>query len=1080
MSIDKIKKLLKQRILIFDGAMGTEIDRIYHLQNKTPTNPKDLLNIYDYQLIKSIHLSYIDAGADFIETNSFNSNDIVLSEYNLNDKIEDLNKTAVLIAKDAIKTSKKDVFIAGSVGPLNISLTLGSKYSFDDIKKAYRKQVELLLKYGADLIIFETAHDIINLKAGLVGVCELLSRYDNLPVIASVTVDKNGFMLSGHNIKSSYYNISHFDLIAFGINCSTGPNDMELTLKNLSEISDKPVFIMPNADIPDENGNYNLKPEIFSTTIKNYADKGYINIAGGCCGTNPQHIKLLSDRLKELKPRVLKENKKFVLSHKISISEDEIEMPYLCAERLNTLGSKKFKRLVEEKNINEIISISKLQIEKGAHVLDISFINPERNEIDDLFSFLPVISNSVTIPLMIDSTDTNIFENALKLTGAALILNSVNFENGNEKPLKAVELNKKYGALIVCGLIDEKKELAYRFEDKINIAKRAFDFFIKHNIPKERLIFDPLTFSIALTDYEKSAIDTINTVKWIKENLGVKTILGISNVSFGLTPLARKYLNSVFLNLAIKFGLDLAIVNITEQIPYAFIDDKIKDLCTKIIEGDKSKINDLISLTNNTKIEKKDDVDLNLKEMIIKGINTNLEKKISDLLKEKKPIDIINDIAVSAMQEVGKLFADGKLIITDVLSSASVMQQTIDILKPYMGKDEFKRGRVLLATVKGDVHNIGKNLVSIIFESNGFEVIDLGVKVESEIIVKNAKKIKPDVIGLSGLLSKSTEYMLEVAKLLKEEDIRSTLIVGGAAVTEKLVNEKIKKVYPHSIYAKDAVDGLNKIIDNNRDINKNKNSILNFETNNDRYDTKNLTPDFVPDCNDFNRHIIKDFDLNILFENIDYDLLYLRFFNLKKSQIDKIKEMNNEILKLKDEIIKEKYIKVNAIYQIFKSNSQDNEIILFDKDNREITRIKTNKTAKGLSLSNFILPLKTGRKDLVALTVASSFINEENIYRLINKNEFKKLYMINSISIMLSQAMTEVLNDKIKEKLSIINQKSISYSPGYPSIDISINKDIFDILKANEIGTNITQSFMLEPESSVQSIVLHNPKAFYI
>ncbi|MEF3279375.1 MAG: homocysteine S-methyltransferase family protein [Elusimicrobiota bacterium] len=807
--INEIKNLMKEKILIFDGAMGTEINKRFY---KNDLLPNDFLNLSNPQLIETIHLDYIKSGCDFIETNTFNSNPISLSDFNKENQTVELNKKAVEVAKSAIKKSGKKVFIAGSSGPLNISLSLGSKYSFDEVKKAYIKQAEVLLKEGVDLIIFETAHDIINLKAAIIGVIEILNRYDNLPVIASFTLNSNQSILSGDDIKAIYSNLSHFDIIAIGINCSSGPDNMELAIKNLSECSHLPTLIMPNAGFPDENGNYNLSPEDFTQKIIEYAQNGYINIAGGCCGTGPHHISELSKNLKNIKPRKLNKEKKFVLSHKIAIFEDEIEKPYLAAERLNTLGSKKFKKLIEENNKSEIISITKKQIEKGAHILDISFINTERVEIDDLKNFLPEISKNSKIPLMIDSTNINIHEEAAKLTGSKLIINSVNFENGDEKPKKAIELSKKYGSIIVCGLIDEKKEMAFNFERKMEIATRAFDFFSKH-ISNKFIIFDPLVFPIATVEYPLSAYDTLKAVSEIKKRFNVKTILGISNISYGLNSLARKYLNSVFLYLAIKNGLDIAIINIGEKIPFALIDEEIRELCISIINGNKEDIKRLLTLTQNKELEKETieslTIEEKLKKSIMEGIG-DIESILKELIKKYSASDIINRFIIGGMNEVGEKFSRGEYIVTEVLSSAAVAQKAIDFIKPYLSKENFKRGKLLIATVKGDVHDIGKNLVSIIFESAGFEIIDLGTKVEPQIIAQKACEIKPDIIGLSGLLSKSAEYMIETAKKLKENNLNIPLLIGGAAMSEKFVNLKIIPVYEKAFYAKDAIEGLKK------------------------------------------------------------------------------------------------------------------------------------------------------------------------------------------------------------------------------------------------------------------------------
>ncbi len=798
---------LNERILIFDGAMGTEVSKKI---KKEDNLPNDFLNLTAPEIIEDIHLSYINAGADVIETNTFNSNLITLGEFNKTKYFKELNEKAVSVAKNASKKSDKKIYICASIGPLTVSLSLGSKYDFDEIKTAYIKQLEILFNSGVDLAIFETAHDMINLKAGLCAAYEIFG-YKKLPIIASVTLNSNGFMLSGHDIKSVYSNLSDFDLLALGINCSVGPKDMEIFIKTLSDISHFPTLIMPNAGFPDEKGGYDLSPESFSQTLTDYAKKGFINIAGGCCGTGPSHIKSISESLKNIKPRDIKKEKKFSISHKIAIFEDDIEKPFLAAERLNALGSKKFRDMVSNSDVDGIISLAKEQVKKGAHLLDISFINPERDEKKDILKFLPLVASNVRIPIMIDSTNIDSFETALKIVGSKLVLNSINFENGEEKPLKAVYLQKKYGCVLVLGLIDEDKKMPFEFEKKMKIFERAVKFFKDKDADLNNIIFDPLVFPIATADYKKSAYDTLLAVEEINKK-GFKTILGLSNVSFGLPQITRKYLNSVFLYMSIKKGLDFAILNVMEKIPYALIDKEIRDISEKILNGEVDLIKELVEKTSGKKAqnniqEKKLSEEESLRKIIVEGAG-EIEGVIDSLLL-KYPADfIINNFIIPAMNEVGEKFSKGEYIVTEVLSCASLSQRAIDLLKPYIKKDNFKRGKLLLATVKGDVHDIGKNLVSIIFESNGFEVVDLGTKVEPEIIVEMVLKENPDFIGLSGLLARSCEYMVETALKLKENNITVPLLLGGAALSERFVLTKIKPIYENSFYSKDAIDGV--------------------------------------------------------------------------------------------------------------------------------------------------------------------------------------------------------------------------------------------------------------------------------
>lgn len=1110
---EEIREKLKHKIHFFDGAMGTEINK-YDISKEDYKGYElgDYLNITRPDIIEKIHLEYIKSGCDIIETNTFNSNEIVLKEHKLEKELFLLNQKAVEIAKSAIKKAKTDrkIYICGSIGPTNIAPSLNHTHKFDDIKNSYKKQIEALLKSGVDFLIFETAHDIINIKAGLVALYEITGTGRKMPAITSVTVDSNGIMLSGHNIDSAYVNLSNFELIAFGINCSTGPDEMYGSVKRLNEISSIPVFIMPNAGFPDENGKYTKSPEDFADTIKNLAKKGWVNIAGGCCGTTPSHIKELVNKLKNIPPRELKIKKYWAVAHKQTLFYEEIEPPVIIAERTNVLGSKKFRKLVDENRKDEIISLAKKQVEKGAHIIDISFTNPERNEIKDINEFLPVISKSIRIPLMIDSTNTNSFEESLKLTGAKLILNSVNFENGEDKAIHAIELNKKYGAKIVFGLIDENKDgLSLSLERKIEILERGIDFFIKkHKLSTDEIIVDPLVFPISVgKEYRKAAVNTLKAVEIIKKKYKLKTILGISNISFGFKPDLRKMINSVFLHHAVKMGLDFAIVNIEGLIPYALIDRQSKKLIEDLIfTDDESAMDELMKISKNKSIhlEKKEknlSLEEKLKENILKGINEDTENILNELLNKMKPQDIINSIIIETMKEVGKLFSNGDLIVTEVLASSEVVHRAIEILKPHItNKKDIERGTILLATVKGDVHDIGKNLVSIIFESNGFKVVDLGTKVEPELIVKKAIENNVDFIGLSGLLVRSCYYMEETAKLLSENNISVPLLCGGAALGEKFVENNIKPVYKGKVYyAKDAIDGLNKAINSVNDTEKEitlknrKEKEIKKESTHNITNTKYL-PESIPTPESLERFIFKNYDLNTVFDNINWDLFYLRFLNLKKSQSDKIQTTEKEILKLKEEIIKNKYIEARGIYQIFKAASDKNHLLIFDKNNNLIDKILLPRQSKKpyVSITDFIMPLKDNNpQDYVGFLISSCFLNNEKIEELEKNKEIKKIYLIKSLALMLAEAFTEILHYFIRKNLGIEKQKElknlhkqkyqgIRYSPGYPALkDISINQNIYNILKASEIGTKITTSYMLDPESSVGAIALHNPKAFY-
>ncbi len=926
---EKLKKIINEKVLVLDGAMGTYLSG-FNLKAedfKGFDGLNEYLSISKPEIIKQVHLDYLKAGADIIETNTFGANGIILKEYGLEDKVKELNIASVKLAKDAAleySSEEHPRFVAGSIGPTTKSLFVTGGISFEEFSDIYFEQISALIEGGADLLMIETAHDILNIKAAFAAAIRAFKKYSlELPIIVSVTMDNKNAMLSGQAVEAMYVSLEHFPLFALGFNCSTGPKDMALRLESLSKISKFPVFVMPNAGLPDENGAYNESPEEFSGTLSAYASKKYLNIAGGCCGTGPEHIKALSEKLKNIKPREPLKETSWAISGIEPLFYDEIEPPILAGERNNSIGSKKFRDIVSAGNWDEAVGLAKAQIKAGAHMLDICLSNPERNELEDARIFLPKIFHSLRAPIMIDTTDIKVMEEALKMAPGKCVLNSVNFEFGDKKPAQVAQLMKLYGAKAVFGVIDENKErgLPLTCERKMLVAKRGYKFFTEEcDISGGDIIFDALVFPVAVgEDYNRSAQETLKAITQMKKEFPLsKTVLGISNVSFGLPPKGREILNSVFLHHAVKAGLDMAIVNTQKLKRYALIKkEEIKfaeDLifaanpdAVKVFadyfRGKKTEVS-ISDVLENIEPEEK------LYRHILEGIKSGIESAISELLKKKRPMDIINGPVLKAMGEVGKLFAKGDLIVTEVLQSAETVKKAVEALAPALKSMNIpKRGKILLATVKGDVHDIGKNLVSIIFESNGFEVIDLGVKVPPEIIVENALKENPDFIGLSGLLVRSTEQMTITARELAKADISKPLLLGGAALTGKFVDSNIVPIYKGEVfYSSDAMDGLNTALkirvsattamsdmEGRGERAEGKASVarqaagcsLPATATSTRKPNKKYFPDEIPVPGDLDRHFFDSYCLNELFNNLNEDVFYSRFLKLKKKRYEK-------------------------------------------------------------------------------------------------------------------------------------------------------------------------------------------------
>jgi len=832
MTNEEIKKLFAQRIPIFDGAMGTYLHG-FGLKDADYAGHEglnEMLSLSRPDVISRIHEDYLAAGADFIETNTFGANAAVLAEYGLAARAREFNLTSARLAKAAaakFSNAAQPRYVAGSVGPTNKALFVTGGLSFDDLRDMYLEQISALMEGGADLLLLETAHDMLNLKAGLAAARLAFKKAGSeLPVIVSATMDERNKMLSGHDAEAFYAAVEHFPLAALGFNCSTGPEGLGLRLERLAARAQYPVFAMPNAGLPDENGRYLQTPETFSAVMAGYAKSGLLNAAGGCCGTNPAHIKALAESVKGVKPRAPRRDAPWAVAGVEALFYDEIEPPAMVGERNNSIGSKKFRDMVAAGDWDGALALAKAQAAAGAHILDVCLANPERSELDDVKTFMPKLARAVRLPIMTDTTDTAVMEEVLKTVPGKALLNSVNFEFGPEKPRAAAELVKTYGAKLVFGCIDEDKKngLPLDAERKVAIARRAYAFLTKDcGLRAGDIVFDTLVFPVAVGgEHARTAHETIKAIEIIKKEFpGVKTVLGVSNVSFGLPPASREVLNSVFLHHAVKAGLDLAIVNIEKLKRFASISAEERALAEDLIFARKpdaaqafaaryrdAKKTAAAPAAHDAPPEEK------LRLAVLNGTKAGIEEAVAALLAERSPLDIINGPVMKAMAEVGRQFAAGDLIVTEVLQSAEAAKAAVTALEPALKEQKApKRGRLLLATVKGDVHDIGKNLVSIIFESNGFEVEDLGVKVPPEDIVAAALKSRPDFIGLSGLLVRSTEQMTITARELAKAGVKATLLVGGAALTEKFTLANIVPHYGGPVfYAKDAMAGLNYVL----------------------------------------------------------------------------------------------------------------------------------------------------------------------------------------------------------------------------------------------------------------------------
>ncbi|MDT8286334.1 MAG: homocysteine S-methyltransferase family protein [Elusimicrobiales bacterium] len=1110
---------MKDRVLVLDGAMGTYLQGFGLKSGDFDGHEglNEILSVSRPDIIKKVHLDYLEAGADVIETNTFGANAAVLAEYGLEGRSTEFNLAAARLAREAADkfSAGGPRFVAGSVGPTNKALFVTGGMSFDEMRSLYLDQMVALIEGGVDLLTVETAHDAVNLRAALAAARLAFKKAGReVPVIASATMDGRSKMLSGHDPDSFYAAVGHFPLAAIGFNCSSGPEGMRPRLERLAARAHFPTLVMPNAGLPDENGLYSQTPETFAELMGGFASGGLLNLAGGCCGTGPAHIKALAAAVKGLRPRAPKAEEPWVISGTEALFFDEIEPPAMAGERNNSIGSKKFRDMVAAGDRDGALALARAQAAAGAHLLDVCLANPERDELADVKDLFPALARAVRLPLMIDTTDPAVMEEALKNAAGKSVINSVNFEFGPDKPRAAAELVKTYGAKLVVGCIDEDKEKGLPLESgrKLEIARRAHAFLTGEcGLKASDLIFDALVFPVGVGgEHASSAHETIKAIEAIKKEFpGAKTILGVSNVSFGLPPASREVLNSVFLHHAVKAGLDLAIVNIEKLRRYASIPENERTAAEDLVFARRpDAAQAFAALYRDAKKKAAGPAagpalppDERLKAAVLGGSRAGVPEAVSELLASMGPLEIINGPLMESMKEVGRQFAAGDLIVTEVLQSAEAARSAVNALEPALKAQKApKRGRLLLATVRGDVHDIGKNLVGIIFESNGFEVEDLGVKVAPEEIAAAAVKNPPDFIGLSGLLVRSCEQMTATARELAAAGVKVPLLVGGAALTPRFTETGIAPAYGGPVfYASDAMEGLNYALALAGAVRRPDAAAAEVPAPATEPASSGFRPSplyypgYIPVPRDLDRHFIGDQPLEELFDNLDTDLFNLRFLKLKKAEGEKNDKAKELFEALKSEILAGGLIKPRGVYRFFRVNSHGDEIRFRGGEETGIFRFPRQASGRRLCLADYVAPESGGKDDYAALFAVTC---GEGVTELARREreagEYVRSYMVEALALTLAEAFADVIHYRIRKDWGIAEAdpavpllrskyRGKRYSFGYPVCPAMENQErLFRLLRPEpDAGIALTDGFMMDPEASVSAIVLHNPKSEY-
>jgi 5-methyltetrahydrofolate--homocysteine methyltransferase len=1166
---------LESRILVLDGAMGTML----HKYNPTYEdwggarfeNCSENLLFTHPEWILDVHRAYFQAGADMVETDSFGGHPITLAEFGIEDRCYDVNVAAARLARqaaDEFSTAGRPRFVAGSIGPTTKALTVTGGATFDQMREGYYRQARALVEGGVDVLLLETSNDTRNVKAALLGIQQLQREVSGrIPVIVSGTIENTGTMLAGQTADALYSSVSHADLLAIGLNCATGPEFMTDHIRTLHEMASTRISCYPNAGLPNVEGKYDETPESLAAQLGKFVEHGWLNIVGGCCGTTPAHIEAIARMVDGHKPRPHRMPAPRTYFSGIEVVEaDESNRPLIVGERTNVIGSRLFKNMIAADKWEEATEIARWQIRNGAHIVDVCLQSSDRDEMNDIPPFYDKLIRKIKAPIMIDTTDPKGIELALTYCQGKAIINSINLEDGEEKFERVCPIAKSYGAALVVGTIDEDKLQAQAFtrERKLAVAERSVALLTgKYHIPPTEIIIDPLVFPCATGDenYIGGAVETIEAVRLIKDRLPlVKTILGVSNISFGLPAAAREVVNSVFLYYATKAGLDLAIVNAEKLERFASIPEEERRLAehllfntppAEVAEGhprrehllgapedwrqqsreQKAAINQFHiaaiaahfrEATSRVKKKASDmPLDERLGNYIIEGTKDGL---VADLdLKRAEgaaPLDIINGPLMAGMSEVGRLFNNNELIVAEVLQSAEAMKAAVNHLQQFMEKSETAaRGKVLLATVKGDVHDIGKNLVEIILSNNGYDVINVGIKVPPELLIQAYEKHKPDAIGLSGLLVKSAQQMVITANDFSEHGLRVPLLVGGAALSEKFTKLKIAPSYGSAtFYAKDAMTGLrlmNEIMDPaTRDRVLAEHTFTEtgpgFEGPermevpvSESRSPKVRTDIPIPLAPYLDRKVRDVPHLAEVWSYINPFMLYGRHLGYKGNFEKALTEREPKALELFHQIEEVKkwgagFLHVRAVWRFFECERDGNSIHLFTpgaSSPLHTFRFGRQPKSDGLCLSDYILdPDAGGRRDHLALFVVTAGHGvRERAEEAKNAGEYLKAHGLQALAIETAEGCAEWLHRRIREDWGFPDPPTTTmhdrftsryrgkrYSFGYPACpNLEDQAGLFQLLAPEEIGVQLTEGFMMDPEASVSALVFHHPDCAY-
>ncbi|NSW51254.1 MAG: methionine synthase [Anaerolineae bacterium] len=1142
---------LKKYVLLFDGATGTNLE----LKNLSPTDfgePRffglfDALPFFTPNIVAEQHREFLRAGADVIETDSFRSNRITLAEFGAAERVYDFNLAAAEVARmaaDEFSTPEQPRFVAGSMGPTGKLPSLDdpemSRISFDEIASVYEEQALGLINGGVDVLLLETSQDILEMKAAITGLrAAQLKRNIWLPIQAQFTLDANGRMLPGTSVEAAWAILRGFEIDVIGINCSTGPEHMRDTLRYLGEHATLPVSCMPNAGMPLNEGGlvrYPMTPERFSAYMKEYVEEYGLNVVGGCCGTTPEHIRQLSAAIGRQEPKKQDVTNETTLASLMAATAiRQKPAPFLIGERLNTQGSRKFKRLMLEHNFNEAYQIAQQQAESGAHGLDICVALTETaDEAELMHAMVKQVAPRLPLPLVLDSTEPEVIEEGLRTAPGKCLVNSINLEAGEAKARRVLGLAKKYHAAVIALVIDEQG-MAKTCERKLDVAHRIHDLAVHDlGIPAGDLVFDLLTFTLATgqDELKNAAIATLDAIRQLKQELpDVQTVLGVSNISFGLREAARKVLNSVMLYHAVEAGLDMAIVNPAGIRPYPEIPAEERELADDLILNRRDdalarliafyEAYDASSDQDQAAAEQEFlalDAGERLFRRILERKKEGVEEDIDTLLRaSEKPageaaVDILNEVLLPAMKEVGDRFGRGELILPFVLQSAEAMKKAVGHLELYFDQREsVSRGKMVLATVYGDVHDIGKNLVKTILENNGFEVVDLGKQVPADVIIETAVREKADAIGLSALLVSTSQQMPIVVEKLKRQGLQIPVLVGGAAINRAFA-ERASLVLDNQPYSpgvyfcKDAFDGLevmNALFVDHR-VPPQLVAVAGSELRSEREIPepviqrpvfhKNTRIDAIPVPPVWGTRKVPGIRTHDLATMIDKRELFRLEWGVRGVRGEErerlLAEAEERLRRMVAELAVNPWMEPKGVYSYIPVQSQGNEIIVYDPEAArrgkyiEFCRwdFPRQPGENGLCLADYVLDVDTGKMDVAALHVVTAGKGaSERFAELQAAGEYTEAFYVHGFAVEMAEAMAAYTHRLVRQELGLAPDQGQRYSWGYPICpDHSQQVDVFALTRAADVlEMELTANYQMIPEESTAAIILHHPEAHY-